>query len=118
MATPSAADVIALTETDLATAVVTSIIVDAENISAECRAAASLTDAEETTVLKWLAAHLVASTRDSAVLTSTKLGDGADSFQRAQVGDGIAGTVYGQQAIAMLPCLATLGRAKATVEVV
>lgn len=114
---PIAADVIALTGTGLSEAVVSDIIDDAALIG-DCLS--TLSSAKQEAALKWLAAHLIASTSDdgSQVLTSAKLGDASDSYARAKTGDGIAGTTYGQQAIAIAPCLARLGRAKASIEVV
>lgn len=114
---PTAADVIALTGTDLSSAVVTQIIDDAALIGS---CVSALTSDEQEAALRWLAAHLVASTSDdgSQVVSSAKLGDASDSYARAKTSDGIAGSTYGQQAIAIAPCLARLGRAKASIEVV
>lgn len=116
MATPAASDVIALTGTSLPDAVVTTIIGNAGLIAAACLAGVS--DERETAALLWLAAHLVASTNGSRAITSWKLGDASHTYASATTGDGLSGTVYGQQAIALLPCLATLGRATASLEVI
>lgn len=113
---PSAQDVIDLTETDLPQAVVTAIIDDAALMAEECLK--SLTGDRQEAALKWLSAHLIGSTNSGGVLTSEKLGDASESYSRATVGDGISGTVYGQQAIALAPCLARLGRARASIEVI
>ena len=113
---PTAQTVIDLTGTELPESVVTSIIDDAAIIGRDCLAALDA-DTQEA-ALKWLAAHLIASTDSGATLKSESLGDASQSYVRAQVKDGIAGTVYGQQAIAISPCLARLGRAKARITVV
>ena len=117
MAKPTAEVVIALTGTELSEGVVSSIIDDAALIAGPCLAGVS--DALETAALKWLAAHLIASTSDmgSATLTSDKLGDASQSWSRAQMGDAMMGTSYGQQAVALVPCLARIGRARASIEV-
>lgn len=114
---PDAADVISLTGTDLSSSVVSSIIDDAALIGS---CVSDLTDAEQEAALKWLAAHLIASTSDesSQAVSSAKLGDASDTYARAKTSDGIMGTTYGQQAVAIAPCLARLGRAKASIEVV
>ena len=111
----TAAEVIALTGTSLPEAAVGAIIDDALLIAADCIAGVS--EARADSAIKWLSAHLVASLGSEGVLTSRKLGDASKSYARAQVGDGIAGTTYGQQAIAILPCLARVGRARASIEV-
>lgn len=116
MATPSASDVIAITGTKLSSAVVDAIIADAELLAADCLD--GVADDKQTAALKWLAAHMVASTNGSGSVTSKKLGDASKSFAVAQLGDGIAGTTYGQQAIALVPCLGYLGRAPASLEVI
>lgn len=115
---PSAADVIALTQTDLPEPVVSAIIDDAALMAENCLSTKSA--AVQEAALKWLAAHLIASTSDegSQTISSTKLGDASDSYARATTGDGVSGTTYGQQAIALAPCLAYLGRARAKVTVV
>ena len=118
MAKPAASDVLALTGLDIDSAVVSAVIDDAALMAEEC--SASWSDDRETAVLKWLSAHLLASTHDGGVITSESLGDASESYKRAQVGDSLAGTTYGQQAIALDPsgCLARIGRAKASMEVI
>lgn len=116
MAKPTASDVIALTGTDMPEAVVSAIIDDAALIAADCLS--SVSDALETAALKWLSAHLIASTNDGGVIQSEKLGDASDTYSRAATGDGIMGTTYGQQAVALVPCLGRLGRPTAKVTVV
>lgn len=116
MALPTASDVIALTGTALPEAVVNTIIGNAGLIAAKCLIGAS--DELETAALLWLAAHLVASTSSNGAVTSRRLGDASISYASASTSDGLGGTVYGQQAIALLPCLATAGRATASIEVI
>lgn len=116
MALPTASDVIALTGTSLPEAVVTMLIGNAALIAAKCLVGAS--DELETAALLWLAAHLVASTNKNGAVTSRKLGDASISYSSATIGDGLSGTIYGQQAVALLPCLATVGRATASIEVI
>ena len=113
---PTAQAVIDLTGSDIPAPVVESIIDDAAIIGRDCL---SVLDAEtQEAALKWLTAHLIASTDSGAQLSSEKLGDASETYVRAQVKDGIAGTVYGQQAIAIAPCLARVGRARARITVV
>ena len=113
---PDPQEVIDLTGTTLGEHVVALVIEDASLIGAECLS--GLSSAAQQAALKWLAAHLIASTDSGATLASESLGDASQSYVRAQVKDGIAGTVYGQQAIALAPCLARIGRAKARITVV
>jgi hypothetical protein len=120
MQKPSAETVIALTGTGLAAAVVSAVIDDAALLAEKC--IRNLPGGRQEAILKWLAAHMLASTSDSGsqVLASTSLGAASDSFARGSLGDGLQSTTYGQQAIALDPsgCLARLGRARATIEVV
>jgi len=116
MALPLASDIIALTGTSLSETLVNMLIGQAQLIAAACLVGAS--DELETAVLFWLTAHLIASTSRSGALTSYKLGDASETYATTQTGDGIRGTAYGQQAIALLPCLATYGRATASLEVI
>lgn len=115
---PAAAVVIALTGTDLDEPTVEAIIDDAALIAERCLSGYS--SAIQQSALKWLAAHLIASTSDegASVRSSEKLGDASDGFARAQFGNGIMGTTYGQQAVALVPCLGRLGRPTARVTVV
>lgn len=116
---PSAIDVISLTETSLAEAVVTSLIDDAALVAGDCIAGYS--DDRQTSIIKWLAAHMVASTdAGGGTLTSDKLGDASQTFARATMSDGLRGTIYGQQALALDTngCLTTRGKGRASVEII
>lgn len=118
MALPTAAQVKAIVETALDDSVVDSIIADAALLAEHCLQ--GLSNDRQTAIVKWLAAHLIASTDSSATLASSKLGDASESYVRATTGERLMGTTYGQQAIALDPngCLVKLGKAKATFEVV
>lgn len=76
----------------------------------------------QTTVVKWLAAHLIASRTDLAdsALVSSKLGDAQETYMRAQLGQNILGTPYGQQAAMLDPfgCIAGLGKRRPIIEVI
>lgn len=113
---PQASEVIDITGTELSESVVSAIIDDAALMAEECLSFVS--DDVGTAALKWLSAHLIASTEEGGVRTSEKLGDASESFVRAKVGDGIMGTTYGQQAIALVPCLGRIGRPRAKLRVV
>lgn len=113
---PTAAVVIALTGTAFDAATVSAIIDDAALIAENCIKNYDATRQEA--ILKWLAAHLIASTGGEGVATSDRLGDASTSWARAPLGDALKGTTYGQQALLLDTngCLAKLGRARATVE--
>ena len=115
---PTAQSVIDLTGTDLESAVVGSIIDDAALLAEKCLE--NLDADRQAAALRWLTAHLIASTSDegSKSVSSSRLGDASDSYSSASTGDGISGTSYGQQAIAIAPCLARLGRARASIKVI
>lgn len=116
IAKPLPADVTALTGSGFPEPVVQAFIDDAVLIAEKCISA--MPEARQKSVLKWLAAHLIASTDEGGVRTSESLGDASESFARAKMGDALKGTVYGQQAIALAPCLGRIGRATAVVTVV
>lgn len=117
---PDAADVIALMGTDLPEPVVQSLIDDAALIVERC--IVGLPCERQRAILKWITAHLIASTGDESgeVRTSERLGDAADGFARGQLGDNIASTFFGQQALMLDPngCLNRIGKSRATIEVV
>jgi len=71
-------------------------------------------------IVRWLAAHMLASTNRDGVLTSDKLGDAQQSYARATTGEGLRGTTYGQQALLLdfNGCLSRIGKPRATIEVV
>ena len=118
VAKPAASSVIELTGSERTEAFVQSVIDDAAILAQDCIKGYDA-DRQEA-IVKWLAAHLLASTQDDAVLTSEKLGDAQQSYARAAMGAALAGTTYGQQALALDPkgCLARLGRSRASVQVV
>lgn len=116
---PDAAAVIAITGTDLPEPVVSSIIDDAALLADNLCTAAYPAD-RQITIVKWLSAHLIASTSDkgSQVLSSSKLGDAQDSYARGTLGEGLKGTAYGQQVLLLDTngCLSRLGKARASIE--
>ncbi|MGE0602227.1 MAG: DUF4054 domain-containing protein [Xanthobacteraceae bacterium] len=113
---PNAADVKAIISTTLSDEVVGALIDDAALLAENC--IASLDGDRQKAILKWLTAHLIASTNSNASKTSSKLGDAQDTFARAQLGEGLKGTIYGQQALALDPngCLIGIGKVKAFME--
>ena len=115
---PEPEDVIALTGTDLSFAVVEAIINDACLAAQSCLE--TLSPERQEAALRWLSAHMIASTADqsSQATTSSKLGDASDTYARGTLGQGINSSFYGQQALAIAPCLAGFGMAKATIEVI
>lgn len=116
---PTASDVIALTETSLPALVVESLIADAALVACDC--IAGYEPDRQTAIIKWLAAHMVASTdAGGGTLTSEKLGDASLTYARATLGEGLKGTIYGQQALALDPkgCLVTRGKGRASVEII
>lgn len=113
---PTAAQVIALTGTSLAEATVSAIIDDAALLVEGCVSTYSAD--RQAAIVKWVAAHLIASTGSEGVLTSDKLGDAQQSYARAQTGMALRGTTYGQQALLLdtTGCLSRLGMGRATLQ--
>lgn len=105
----------ALDDTQLGT-----VIDDAALMVARC--VAGLDGDLQAAIVKYVTAHLLASSGrggESSTLTSRKLGDAQKSWSRAQVGQSLAGTAFGQQALMLDPtdCLQTLGTKLARVVV-
>src|SRR5690554_2459596 len=102
---PSADMVIQLTGTGLPEDVVAGIIDDAALLVERC--ISKLDGPRQTAIIKWVAAHLIASGPD-LMLKSERLGNASDTYATATLGDGLKGTTYGQQALALDPngCLA------------
>lgn len=115
---PTAQDVIDLTGSGLPEPVVEAIINDAALIAGDCLG--TLSEERQAAALKWLAAHMLSGTSDegSQVLTNSKLGDASDTYARGKVGEGIHGSYYGQQAVAIAPCLSAIGQSVASIEVI
>lgn len=112
---PSVPDVRAIITTAAADGVVQAFITDAEALTQACLA--SQPTALKATIVKWVAAHLLASVgldsgEKAPDVTSRRLGDAAESFARPTPGEGLAATSYGKHAIALDPtgCLSRLGR--------
>ena len=110
---PTAAEVMALTSTGFSESVVSAIIDEAASIVESC--VSGYDSARQAAIVKWVAAHMIASTGAEGVLTSDKLGDAQQSFARGQLGDALRGTTYGQTALLLDTngCLSKLGRGKA-----
>ncbi len=116
LAKPEPSDVLAITGPVLPAHVVQGIIDDAALMAERC---ISQYEADrQKAILKWLAAHLVASTNDGATMSSSKLGDAQDAWSRASLGDGLKGTVYGQQVLLLdtCGCMSRLGKPRASIE--
>lgn len=116
---PNVADVLAILGGEHSEPLIQSMIDDAALVADNLCTQAY--DAErQKAIVKWLAAHMVASTNREGVLTSDKLGDAQQSYARATTGEGLKGTTYGQQALLLdiNGCLSRLGKPRASIEVV
>jgi len=79
----------------------------------------------QATIIKWVAAHLIASTSTSTsggtgVVTGERLGDASINYAKPVLQSfGLSSTTYGLQAIGLDPngCLTTIGLRKTLVEV-
>lgn len=98
--------------------IIAAFIEDATLVAGDCLSV--YPESRQKAIVKWLAAHLVASTATGAAVSADKLGDASVTYQRATLAEGLRGTVYGQQALALdiNGCLTGRGRARASVQVV
>lgn len=115
---PDVTDVRAIIATDYDDATITALIDDAALIGESCLS--SLSSDRQKSAIKWLTAHMLASTNDTSgkQLESESLGDASKSFQKSTMGEGLKGTAYGQQAIAIAPCLLRASQNTASIQVV
>jgi hypothetical protein len=82
--------------------------------------ASGWSDARYTSIVKWVAAHLIASRGGAeGTLTQRTLGDASETYAKAVVGSFLKGSPYGQQALALDTngCLVNLGKQRATFKV-
>lgn len=117
---PTREEVRAVYPTALTDGQLDAMIADAALIAEGCVAVATYTTARQASIVKWVAAHLLASLGGAlGSITQKALGDGSETYARGQFGANLAGTLQGQQAIALDPsgCLARLGQRKAFVKV-
>jgi len=119
IATPEVSAVRAIIGTGLSDPQVQSVIDDAALLAEGCPAVAGYDAPRQKAIIKWLTAHLIASTAHAGVLTQKALGDASESYARPQTGLNLAGTSYGQQALVLdqSGCLAALGGKRAFFEV-
>lgn len=118
---PTATEVRAIITTSLTDAQIDAIAADALLLVEACSSFTSYSDARQTAIVKWVTAHLIASSNATGggALTQKSLGDASESYARPMLGVGMGGTTYGQQAIALdtSGCLAQIGKIKATFKV-
>lgn len=116
IAKPTVASVRAIIDTKLTDEQLESVIDDAVLFAEGCPMVATYDEARQRAIIKWLTAHMIASTNATGggALTSKSLGDASESYARPTLGVGLSGTTYGQQAIALDPsgCLANLGKTR------
>lgn len=119
LAKPEVSAVRAIIGTDLSDPQVQSVIDDAALLAEGCPKVGGYDLARQTAIVKWLSAHMLASTAAAGVLTQRALGDASESYMRPIAGLNLSGTSYGQQALALDPsgCLARLGQRSAFVQV-
>lgn len=118
IATPTAEDVRLVISTGLTDAQIEAIVNDASLLAKRC--IQSLDSDVQTAILRWLAAHLIASikAKGGGVLASDSLGDASQSYFTGNFGKQLASTSYGQNALLLDPngCLARIGKARASIE--
>lgn len=115
---PTAQSVINLTGTTMSECTVGDIIDDAALMAGSCLD--QLSHETQAAALKWLAAHMITCTSDSSsqIIASQSLGDASESYARGSLGEGINSSYYGQQAMALAPCLSKVGKVTASIEVI
>ena len=113
---PTTEAVRAIIRTDLTDGQVGAVIGDAALFAEGCPKVAGYDGTRQAAIIKWITAHMIASTNaGGGSLTQKALGDASETYARPTLGLGLQGTSYGQQAIALDPsgCLSRLGAMKA-----
>jgi hypothetical protein len=116
VARPTPSEVLELIGLDLHTSVVESFIDAAELLIEPC--SDKLGAGRRTAVLKWVTAHLIYSTNDYGTVSSESHHDVSVSYARPEMGEGLMGTMYGQQAILLADCLKRIGKTPGSVQVI
>lgn len=115
---PSASDVRVVIKTTLTDLQIDAIIADAALLAEGCPVIEGFLATRQAAIVKWLTAHMLASTNAAGggALTSKSLGDASEDYARPTLGSGLSGTTYGMQALALdtSGCLAGLGKINAT----
>lgn len=116
---PIPEEVRVIVETTLTDSELEQIIGDAALVAGPC--VGKLSGDRQRAIVKYIAAHLVALSGGGgdAMVASRKLGDASVTFSRAQVGQNLMSTSYGQRAVMLDPtgCLARLGERSAYMKV-
>lgn len=122
MPAPTVEDVRNVIETSASDVAVQAFIDDAALLVEKC--VVGFSDARTSAVVRWVAAHLIASAglddgASSGAMTSRKLGDASETYSRGALGQGLSGTSYGLAAIALdgRGCLINLHKQAAKFEV-
>ena len=118
VARPEADAVLSLTGAELPASVVDTLIEDAVLMAGNCLK--HYGDDRQTAIIKWLAAHLVASTEGNAEIQSESVDGASQTFVRPEPGEGLRGTSFGRQALGLdyRGCLEGIGKRRPTVEVI
>jgi len=113
---PTVAVVRLIVEGDFSDIQVQSVIDDAALMVEAC--VANYSADRQSAIIRWVTAHLFSMMPEGRFVTSSKLGDASESYSAPKLGDSLAGSPFGQQALMLdtSGCLARIGRAIATVE--
>jgi len=105
----SADDVKEIIDTDLADTIIDAYILSANYAVTEILGSdTTLSDGHKETIVRWLAAHLIAATREQQIQKAGA--GGANVTYQGMTGKGLEATLYGQQVLA----LDTTGKMMAT----
>lgn len=111
---PEASDVQQIVKTSLGADTLRAMIADAALIVEDCASIATYTPQRQQAIIKYVVAHMITTTGqggNSARLSGRRLGDASQTYRTQALGPNLAGTTYGEQALALDPsgCLATIG---------
>lgn len=92
-------------------AVVQDFIDEAALVASRCAGLVAAAAANQSSAVKWIAAHLMAVGSSNGGVSSESIGKASKSYAMGPMGDNLKSTVYGQRALLLDPsgCLARLG---------
>lgn len=122
VATPTVDEVRATITTSLTDAQIQLFIDDAVLVASQCASFLGFDASRQQAIVRWLTAHLLSTVmnKGGGNLTAESLGDASKSYGTSALGKELRSTMYGNAALQLDPsgCLARLGKARATFQVV
>lgn len=113
-ASPTPSEVKVTIKTLLSDEAIQQFIDDAVLMVEPCTVIATFSEAKQKAIIRYIAAHMIATSGDGTEgrMTSQKIGDASETYEAGTLGQGLKASSFGQKAIEMdtSGCLASLGK--------